>query len=217
MKNCLGDTGRRKKFWKEASYEVSPLKDVLKVAVGRSTSLDEDETYCQLKVTYDGNVVEAETKFGEEISYAKLNRVDDGDILVSNMGVGRGAVGLVPLYLAGRFVSSEYTILRATCKEEAVFYTSILRTKEILGDILTSTTGLNRGRIRWAEMGKIEVPVYDKKSRRMAGIVRAMNSLWLAYDDYEKTKDKEIKALADELRLEDKEARTRWLAFKPPE
>lgn len=217
VKNCLGDTGRRKAIWEKTGYAVLPLKDVLKVAAGRSVTVDEEESYCQLKVTYDGNVVEAETKFGEEISYAKLNKVEDGDILISNMGVGRGAIGLVPLYLAGHYVSNEYTILKAACKEEAVFYTSILRTKEILGDILTSATGLNRGRIRWKEMGMIEVPVYDKGTHRMAGVVKAMNALWSAYDAFEKTKEQEIKSLATELCLEDTEARTRWLAFKPPE
>ena len=176
VKNCLGDTGRRVGAWVKAGYKVSPLKAMLTQATGRLTKVDKEEDYCLLKVTYDGEVMEAETKTGEELSYAKLNKVKAWDILFSNMGVGRGAVGIVPIYLEGKFVSNEYTILTAGSNEEALFYTSILRTKEILGDILTSTTGMNRGRIRWSDMGQINVPVYDKKAATMAASVRSTNA-----------------------------------------
>ena len=218
VKHCLGDTGRRKAAWKKAKFSVKELKAVLSPATGRSVAVDPEETYSLLKVSYGGEVLEAETKFGEECSYAKLNRVAEWDILFSNMGVGRGSIGIVPKYLAGQYVSNEYTILKAKSKEESVFYTNILRSKEILGDLLTAATGMNRGRIRWSEVGKVSVPVYDaKESAKMQRIVKTLESLWHAHQTYQKVRRAEVDAMSSELSLEDEEARSRWLAFKPPE
>lgn len=74
------------------------------------------------------------------------------------MGVGRGATGIVPSYHGGKYVSNEYTILRANGKEETLFYATLLRTDEILADILSYTTGINRGRVKWNTIQLIIVP-----------------------------------------------------------
>jgi hypothetical protein len=161
-------------------------------------------------------VLEAETKYGEEISYSSLYKVREWDILFSNMGVGRGSIGVVPTYYAGKYVSNEYTILTAKSKEEALFYANILRTKEILGDILSTTTGMNRGRIKWGDMANIEVPAYDEEHHKMKDTVKALDNLWTAYSQYATGKDK-LKELATELKLDTEESRQRWLANKPPE
>lgn len=80
------------------------------------------------------------------------------------MGVGRGAIGIVPSYYNDTYVSTEFTVLSADSKEEALFYVNLLRTKEILCDILSSTTGMNRGRIDWEDMCHIAVPEYVEKN-----------------------------------------------------
>jgi type I restriction enzyme M protein len=217
VKNCLGDAGRRKQDWKDAGYDVLPLSDVLKLASGRSVAVDGEESYRLLKVTYEGEVLEADHKFGDELSYTKLNRVEPWDVVFSNISIGRGSVGIVPDYLAGHHVSNEYTIVTAATKEEAVFYSNVLRSKEFLGDILTSTTGLNRSRMRWGAMGKLHVPVCKPKSKQLEKAVRSTLQLWAARGEYEATMEKEIETLARKLHLDDDEAKKRWLAFKPPE
>ncbi len=197
---------------------MAPLDSVLfPAAEGRIVDVIEDGTYTLLKVTYDGEVLESETKYGVEISYSYLYKTMDWDILFSNMGVGRGSIGIVPTYYAGNYVSSEYTILTAKSKEEALFYANILRTKEILGDILSSTTGLNRGRIKWNEMANIDVPCYNEEQHKMKDAVKSLEDLWTAFFHYSTGKNQQVKQLTKELGLDIEESRIRWLANKPPE
>jgi hypothetical protein len=144
-------------------------------------------------------------------------KVEPWDILSSNMGIGRGAIGLVPNYLAGGYVSSEYTILRAKTEEDAVYYSGILRTKEILGDILASTTGMNRGRLRWGDMKTIKVPLRDLKNNAVAAAVMAVKGQWNAHADLIKMRDTYIGGVASALKLDGDDSRLRWLAYKPPE
>jgi type I restriction enzyme M protein len=213
VKHCLGEVGRRSKFWKSSGVTVAALETQLAEAVGRETKVEESGEYLLLKVSYDGEVLEAERKFGDECSYRALYKVEPWDILSSNMGIGRGAIGLVPDYLAGGFVSNEYTILRANSEEDAVYYSGILRTKEILGDILASTTGMNRGRLRWGDMKTIQVPVRDKTNNAVA----AVKAQWAARSEFLKMRQSYIGGLADTLKLDGEDSRLRWLAYKPPE
>jgi type I restriction enzyme M protein len=154
VKNCLGEVGRRRALWQSKGVRIEPLENHLAEATKRATVVDGSTEYTLLRVTYDGEVLEAETKFGDECSYKTLYCVQPWDILSSNMGVGRGAIGIVPRLLNGLYVSNEYTILTAKTKADAIYYCGILRTKEILGDVLASTTGMNRGRIRWRTCGE---------------------------------------------------------------
>lgn len=217
VKHCLGEVGRRSKFWESAGMTVATLDTQLAEAKGREIKVEESGEYLLLKVSYDGEVLEAERKFGDECSYRTLYKVEPWDILSSNMGIGRGAIGLVPDYLAGGYVSNEYTILRANSDEDAVYYSGILRTKEILGDILASTTGMNRGRLRWGDLKTIQVPVRDKKNNAVAAAVAAVKAQWAAHADVLKMKGSYIESLADALKLDGADSRLRWLAYKPPE
>jgi len=170
-----------------------------------------------LKVTYGGEVIKGDENFGDEMSYSKLYRVHTWDILFSNIGVGRGAIGIVPPYCDNCFVSNEYTILLANSKEEALFYINLLRTKEILCDILSFATGMNRGRIRWEDMCHIEVPVYFEQKYDMKNEVDALESLWSSYSNFERILIQKVGTLVLQLKLEDEDSRLRWLAYKPPE
>ncbi len=217
VKHCFGDVGRRRNVWKSKGLTVDTLDAQLTEAEGRGVSVEEATEYLLLKVTYDGEVLEADRKFGDECSYRTLYRVEAWDIVSSNMGVGRGAIGIVPEHLAGNFVSNEYTILTAKSEEDAVYFSGILRTKEILGDILASTTGMNRGRLRWDDMRRIEVPLRDETDENATIAVTAVKEQWAAHSELIAKQGGYIKALADELKLDGADSRLRWLGNKPPE
>jgi hypothetical protein len=136
---------------------------------------------------------------------------------VSNINIGRGAIGIVPNYLAGMYVSNEYTILRAQTEEDAVFYSGILRTKEILGDILASTTGMGRGRLKWDDMKRVEVPLRDKADKSASDAVAAIKDQWSALAALVARQGGYIEALAIDLKLDGADSRLRWLAYKAPE
>jgi type I restriction enzyme M protein len=216
-KYCFNDNGRRKESWTSQNLSIVKLRQVLHEAQNRGISVENEEEYQMLKINYGGDILDGDLKDGDDCSYSKLYIVRAWDILFSNMGVGRGAIGIVPPYHEGKFVSNEYTILEADSKEEAVYYTTILRSKEILGDILSSTTGMNRGRIKWENMAEVEVPQYNPNRNNMTSSVSALENLWQAYASYLESQSEFAHNLTYNLHLEDEDAKIRWLANKPPE
>ena len=217
VKYCINDRGRLKPVWIANGYSVTTLGEELKLQLERAVEVEEDEKYQLLKVTYEGEICEGELKEGEDSSYNKLFQVQEWDILISNMGVGRGAVGIVPPYHSGKFVSSEYTILRGKSQEATVFYTNLLRTKEILADILSSTTGMNRGRIKWDVIKDINVPLCDTADKNLIALTKEMVTYWKATKKYMLNNKKHAQKLVDVYNVDGQDSGERWLGFKPPE
>ncbi len=217
VKHCLGEVGRRRPLWKSKGFAIGTLESQLTEAAGREVPVIDGTEYVLLKVTYDGEVLEGERKFGDECSYRSLYRAQAWDILSSNINIGRGAIGIVPDYLAGMYVSNEYTILIAESEEDAVFYSGILRTKEILGDILASTTGMGRGRLKWDDMKHVEVPLRNKADKSAGVAVAAIKDEWSAHAALLAKRGGYVEALAADLKLDGADSRLRWLAYKPPE
>ncbi len=217
VKYCIGDKGRKKELWTKNGRKAVAFKGILTVPLKRRVEVSEDDEYQFLRVNYQGEVIDGEVISGAECSYAILYRVKAWDILISNMGVGRGAIGIVPPYHADKFVSNEYTILRASTKEEAVYYSNLVKTKEILGDILSSTTGMNRGRIEWTTIAQVEVPEYQPGDAAVAKLVKELRSMWRAHGRFFANRRTYLDLIAAELELNGEDAKERWLGFKPPE
>ena len=218
VKYCKGEKGRCRKVWRSKGKSIDQIGSKLVEVLDRSVSVEKTNEYRMLKVTYDGDVLESERAFGEELSYKKLYSVKRWDILFSNMGIGRGAIGIVPQECAGAYVSSEYTILEAPSKEDSIYYCTLLRTKEILGDILSSTTGMNRGRLKWDDMRTIDVPLRDSKdSATLHATVKSLEALWAARKHLADMSSAQLGQLVEGLKLDGDAARIRWLAYKPPE
>jgi type I restriction enzyme M protein len=216
VKYCVNDRGRRKDYWKSINAETDFIENILHVQTDRDIKVEEDGFYQLLSVNYEGNVFEGEFKDGRDISYPTLYMVSQWDILISNMGFGRGAIGIVPPYLDGCYVSNEYTILRADDHVKSVFYWNLLRTKEILGDILASTTGMNRGRIKWDIIKKVEVPVYTK-SPKNEKLTKEIERFWAQYGKFRKTKESLSDDISKLYKLNEYDSFARWLAYKSPE
>ena len=179
-------------------------------------SIIEDSQYPLLIVNYDGEINDGEVLDGADASYSTLYKVKTWDLLISNMGFGRGAISVVPPHHDGKFVSNEYTILIAKSKECAIFYWNLLRTKEILGDVFSSTTGMNRGRIKWDIIQTVLVPVYESNIE-IKKLTREIEAFWKAYAKFTKSKNVHIMHVSNELDVAGKASIERWLSFKPPE
>jgi type I restriction enzyme M protein len=216
VKYCINDKGRKVNHWKKIDFNVKKLGDILKLAKGREEKVEEDKGYQLLVVNYGGDVVLGEILEGHNSSYNKLYKVRQWDLLFSNMGFGRGAISIVPPYLSGMYVSNEYTILNAGSEEQIVFYWNLLRTKEILADVLSSTTGMNRGRIKWEDLKSVLVPEY-KDSPEIKKLAEEIKEYWKAYEIFTNRKKKYTNQVSAELQIDGKEALYRWLSFKPPE
>jgi restriction endonuclease S subunit len=217
VKFCINDRGRKADYWNKKGYKPTTLGNELILQNKRSISLDDDGHYQLLKVSYNGDVLESDIITKDTSSYTKLSELREWDILISNMGVGRGAVGIVPPYHAGKYVSNEYTILRASSKAEAIFYTNLLRTKEILADILSSTTGMNRGRISWDTIKDVAVPKCNKNDKMVKTLVDELELFWEAYKQFSNKKKLHEQELVKKYDVDGEDAHERWLGFKPPE
>ena len=217
VKFCIADGGRKVAGWKALKNTVCQVKDVLKLASKRNETVTDLGSYQFLRVNYDGDVIEGEIIDGTECSYSVLYKVKAWDIIMSNMGVGRGAVGIVPPFLAGSYVSNEYTILLAESQEEAVYYCNLLRTKEILGDILSTTTGMNRGRIKWDSISEVQIPKYKAGNKNIEKITEHLKDLWKSFAQYSNARKLHMAAVAKELDVDGPDSHRRWLGFKPPE
>jgi type I restriction enzyme M protein len=217
VKFCRNDRGRKAGTWTKSGYTLTTVGTELTLTSKRNVKVDPNDAYQFLRVNYDGDVLEGDLINGDECSYSTLHVLRAWDILLSNMGVGRGAVGIVPPHHDGKYVSNEYTILRAASKEEAVYYVSLLRTKEILADILSTTTGMNRGRIKWDNIANVKVPKYVAGSPEIVALTADLEAFWVAYDAFRTGKSKHVANLSTALQLEGADAQERWLGFKPPE
>lgn len=217
VKYCIGDKGRKKEVWVKKGRAAVAFENIVTRPEKRNIEVQDDEEYQFLRVSYQGEVIDGDIIPGAECSYGTLYEVKAWDILMSNMGVGRGAIGIVPPYHAGKFVSNEYTILRARTNEEAVYYSNLIKTKEILGDILSTTTGMNRGRIDWTTIAKVEVPEYAVGDTGVAKLVGELESMWKAHSEFVDSRKRYLNAVATEMELNGSDAHERWLGFKPPE
>jgi type I restriction enzyme M protein len=217
VKFCIQDNGRKKPIWINKGRTPVAFKRILGMPPGRQVDVAEDEEYQFLRVNYQGDVIDGDIILGSDCAYSHLFEVKEWDILISNMGVGRGAIGIVPPYHEGKFVSNEYTILRANSKEEAVYYSNLVRTKEILGDVLSNTTGMNRGRIDWDTIGNVEVPEYLGRDPQVAELVRTLESMWQSHATFSGNRKMYLDGISGELELNGADAQERWLGFKPPE
>lgn len=216
VKFCIKDTSRKVEFWKSKGLAVDELANILTPAQNRARKVVARKEYPLLIVNYNGEVGEGETLNGADTSYSKLYSVKEWDLLISNMGFGRGAVSVVPPHHAGKYVSNEYTILRAFSNEAAIFYWNLLRTKEILGDILSSTTGMNRGRIKWDAIKNVIVPTYQENTE-IRELTNEIELFWKALAKFENRKEKHVAKVSEELDVDGADSFERWLSFKPPE
>lgn len=216
VKHCINDKGRKSQHWIDKGYKVQPLGEILKPVINRAVKVELDQQYPLLVVNYEGEVGSGEVLEGSESSYSKLYQVKEWDILISNMGFGRGAISVVPPFHSEKYVSSEYTILNAPSKECAVFYWNLLRTKEILGDVFSSTTGMNRGRIKWDIIQTVLVPTYVK-NKEITKLTVEIEEFWEAYSKFTTSKNAHVISVSEDLDVAGEDSFERWLSFKPPE
>lgn len=109
------------------------------------------EGYVELfTVKYDGTAKADRVIFPRtETEYQQLYRVNQGELVISNIAVTYGSVAIVPTDLDGLVVSKEYTVLCAKPGYDARVIWAVLRSPEIRAELLLRTTGANRTRIRW--------------------------------------------------------------------
>ncbi len=217
VKNCLMSSGRKVDKWRKRGFRVLPLSEILDERIYQE---DEIITKAQTDliqvavVRYNGVAEAGEEISPDEGSYDKLYPVYAGDILISNIAATYGSIAVVPPELEGSVVSNEYTILTVRDEFDPDTIQLILRSPEILSDILLSSSGANRSRVKWDEIKKIQIPYPDPNLVKQVqkDVTEAIRAKKQSIVSAESARDK----IEENLLLTSDLANTILTAFKPP-
>ena len=176
---------------------------------------DHDQFEQLLTVRYSGEAAQGAVilpKVGTK--YSQLFKVNEGDIVLSNIAASYGSVAVVPARLAGSFVSKEYTVFRAKSEYDAYVIWAVLRSPEIRAELLLRATGANRSRVRWADIQNIPFPYPDPQTaKQFIKRIKAAEQARAKAQDEQQTA---IKELNTALHLDREQAHHILDAFKPP-
>jgi type I restriction enzyme M protein len=203
--------------WERAGYEVLPLGSIVQPVTDAllrpKDSPNEEFTF--LRVQYDGIAREGEKRLGREITYNEVQRGQEGDIVVSNVNMAHGAVGVLPKDLVHTLASTEFTIMRVKdARFNSWFLWGFLRSPEVRARLLSQATGLGRHRVEWEFLRDIPVPLIDSKEQEHIGgqYQEAVQAVWEA-EALRGTTDGD---LFGKLNLDNAWAVRRLQAAKPP-
>ncbi len=214
-KYCLPLQGRFVKKWKEKGFDVKPLSSFVEERSEEVIpKLNPDKEFWLLCVQYDGECVVSETRKGQDLKYTRMKYVREWDLVFSNIGAVMGSIGLVPRDIDGCVVSSEYTVLRCKSKIDAVYLWIVLRSSELRADLLSTTSGISRHRLKWPKFGEVMVPLVSDEERKQI------------YQDFVQAKELQKRAqqsrqqilssINEKLDVESEASKQRFLASKPP-
>lgn len=200
--------------WKELGIESVPLSDLVR-PVEEPVSIDPDEHYDFLRVTYEGRAEPGESRLGREISYSSIGRARVGDIVVSNISAVYRAICVMPDDLQHLLISSEFTVLRLKdgAQADPYYLWSVLRTAGVIAEWLSSASGVGRHRVNWDVLQHQQVPLYPyPRQKEIGDMYREVHA---RERETKRLNDAALASLA-ELDLEGDAAKDRLARAKPP-
>ncbi|EGJ22109.1 putative restriction endonuclease, N6_Mtase domain protein [Cereibacter sphaeroides WS8N] len=212
-------TSRMVQTWLDQGLNVQPIHELIVPVEPEDAeridpaTFEDDVTY--LVVGYDGFAREGETiSASEHRSGGNLVAVRAGQIVVSHINAVNGSICVVPEYLAGSVVTSEFTIFEAVPGVDPRLIWAILRSPEIRAEFLIRASGAGRTRVRWNTISNILVPVPqgDLATKVVDDLRRAEAELRAAFE-LRMEAQRKIEA---ELLLATDRAIGTLQAFKPP-
>ncbi len=162
VKHCLVSPARRVETWRRKGGQVVSLDQLLEVVYQRDSDTNsvEDnvdiidtsmssEVVTHLRVRYDGIAESGDEIRAADSNYARLFRVRSGDLVISHINAVHGAVALVPEEFDGFVVTNEYSVCRARPGVDPYLVWALLPSPEIRADLLLTSTGIGRSRVKW--------------------------------------------------------------------
>lgn len=227
VKACLPKPGRNVDKWKSEGLTVVTVDSVLTpifltedsaADAGRQNdiiiSADTDDEVTSLRVRYDGGAEAGESFIASDSTYDVLYRVRPGDIVISHINAVHGAVTVVPDAFDGLVATKEYTVCRPKGDYHPFLIWQMLRTPEARADLLLTSTGMGRTRVEWESISRLQLPIppINVSDAVISAIEEAHEKERLARKLY----DEASRQLGGSLNLNNEEAQTLLLAFKPP-
>lgn len=213
VKHCLIEHNRRSLSTSRVLEDVVQPKafDDEHVIDCRSHDSHEQSLIIRYNGTTDaGPVILPKT----DTRYPHLFRVEEGDIVVSNIAATYGSVAVVPADQAGLVVSKEYTVLTVRPHYDARVVCALLRSPEIRAEMLLRATGANRTRVHWSNLRNIAFPYPDAEAAGQ--FIQHIESAASARARAEAQERSAIAELNTALSLDQEQAHLILDAFKPP-
>lgn len=218
VKSCLMKSGRMIETWSNQGIDVVSLEDFVSLKefdeedVIDTTTSDDFVTY--LRVKYEGFAEAGDEIVTSDTNYRYLYRIHTNDIVISNIAASYGSVAVVPPELDGCVVTSEYTVLKPKEGVDPIIAWLLLRSPEARSEMLLTSTGISRNRVKWEILKNIKFPKPSSKivNQVVALTNKANEAERLVIENRAKAKD----ALESPLTLNSDEAWKTLRAFKPP-
>ena len=134
-------------------------------------SLDPDERYTFIRVTYQGECKRGETRLGREVTYDTIGSAQVNDLVVSGMGAVYRAICVVPEACDDLLISHEYTILRIKqgVQADPMYLWFVLRSAAVVAEWLSAAQGLARHRVDWAVLKDQRIPMLSYRKQKAIG------------------------------------------------
>jgi type I restriction enzyme M protein len=218
VKHCLMQVGSNIEKWVELGFSVFKISDALELKEFNEEEIIECSEHSSsetpLIVRYDGSAEAGTPIFPADTKHSKLYRVNEGDIVISNIAASYGSIAVVQAELEGCVVSSEYTVLTAKEGFNPKMLWAILRSPVVLSEILLVATGANRTRIKWDSLQSLVIPYPCDTVEQ--DFVDSLTELENLEKETVRLKDEKIKVTLDTLALKNEESEIILSAFKPP-
>jgi len=220
VKACLLTAGRKIDEWTAGGHDVRSVSE-LAVEVSESDNqedlietADSDELVVHLRVRYDGFAEVGDEIFASDSKYSKLRRVHTGDIVVSNINAVHGATAVVPAELDGCVVTTEYTVIKSLGAVDTRTLWLLLRSPEARAEMLLTSTGIGRTRVKWDDLKTLQLPIPTTESSKK--IAAAIADAEAKEDAATELRERTTADAYDRLRLTSDEAFDIIAGFKPP-
>ena len=218
VKSCLPKPGRNIRLWKRRGYDVIRLGELIDIVEFDPDDVliteDSEELVTHLRVRYDGFAEAGDEIYASDSNYSKLYRVHAGQLAMSHIGATYGAMAVVPDFLHGTVVTTEYSIFRTKPGVDPRLVWMLARTPEARADLLMVATGISRNRVQGESVLDLRLPLPpDMFAAEIIGVIQEAE----AREREAKAAREEItKKLESVMDLDSEEAQTILGAFKPP-
>lgn len=217
VKACLPRKESTLPDWYANESKVLTLDHVVELIedeVSRD-DLDESEKIQFLMVSYDGTTQKGEERLVSEVTYDKLYRAKDGDIVLSNIAAVLGSTGIVTGDLTETLASSEFTILRVKDPRFTSHYVAaFLRSPEARALMISKSSGISRHRISWEILKSLAIPIL--KDTISSDLEKKLKDAEEMERKAKELKGEVISDLYLSLQLDNDWAKKRLIAAKPP-
>lgn len=214
VKHCFYTKGRLAETW-NFKHNVAYLEDLAMLCKDRIRHKDHPtQEFKLMELTYAGQCKTAEAKKGMNIHKPFLQRVNDGDLVISRLNGFHGAIGFVTKKHDRYYVTNEYLVLRPKNFEMGKYLWSILRTTELRCELLSAAVGTGRQRITWDPIKTIQVPIL--KLEMLNTVTDNIDELWALEQSVIDKHNEITKILDNSFKVESVSSHERFEATKPP-